>query len=1066
MNKLQLAASDPAYSSFVSASAGTGKTKILIDRVLRLLLNNNHFAKIICLTFTNAAAGEMKERIAKILALWPELSKEELQQELFTILGRHASQEELNLAKKLYEQYLQLEEKVNIQTIHAFCQKLLKKFPLECGISPSFTIIDEIESLSLLKKIKAQLLNDASMQDINQYLNENFHEVIIDKIINEIIDNKIKFVEIKSEDISLSENIEQYLADEEEKWIQKTSSHSLIKQFFSPDQDKALLKDIFLTKTGQKRRRILSAKLAKPGSPIYLELEKIQEELWQFEQQKKSWQLVKHSNLILKLTQGILAKYEQYKQAKALLDYDDLIIHAYNLLSNNIAKDWVLYKLDGGIDHLLIDEAQDTSHYQWQIIEALMGEFYASETRERTIFIVGDAKQSIFSFQGADSAAFSQFNQLLSTKMQQSEKNFKNIELDISYRSAANILKIVEAVFSDIAQKKPELFANTITKLKPYRTKKAGSVELWPLITASSQEAKFWPIFDPTEQQISPEQKLAQIIAQFVAEKLASKLTLAATNEIIRPEDFMILFRTRDSFTENVINALKEKNIAVSGLDRISLADNIAVLDLLSIAKFVLDPKDDLNICSLLKSSIFNLSEATIYHLCQQKNQKQISIWQILCQNKIYSKISSQLAEFNQLFHTHHVGNFFHLIVDIFDYREQIKLSCGIDSEDAINELLHLAEKFSQSHSLSLQEFIFWFENYSNSVKRDIESAGKVKIMTMHAAKGLQAPIVILADTTSLPVQNDLFYWSAEGSFFTAKNADSAPAYFEQIKEDKKQATYAEYLRLLYVGMTRAEDHLIICGYQTGKIIPENCWYNLVKTSLLKLDIAQKNMGTENTEKDLLEKKLIIGSYPQNCSAPTHSAKNSSKQIIEKIALISDQTVKLSMKHPVINNNHTANHNYASPLAELRPTSYGLIFHKILEDAVNAKSLSLMKKHPLLTDMTSTAKKRMLASIDKIIANQKFQHLLEHEFYTELSLGRKLAQEINIGRIDLLIKKDNEIIIIDYKSDLYPPKIISAVPEAYLKQMECYRAMLRDLYPHQSIIEMIFWLENGELMQL
>lgn len=1050
MNLLQVQASDPNFSTWVSASAGTGKTKILTDRVLRLLLQNAEFSKILCLTFTNAAAGEMKERIASALSDWANITTEELKEKLHSTLGRKCTPQELDQAQSLYSKYLNSDEKINVQTIHSFCQKLLKKFPLEAGISPSFTIIDETRSYQILKQVKNELLSKNALLPINDYLNANFHEVTIDEIISEIVQNKTKFFNsnhkyecIKSESEEIINSLNNFTSSE---W-KIIASTSIIQNIVGLNQTPKQIKKFFLTDSGQKRKRIVSQKIAKEGSNLYSDLELIQDKIFTLDQKEKTKQLELHSKLLSILGGAILSEYEVYKSKKGLLDYDDLIIYSSNLLKANDAKEWVLYKLDGGIDHLLVDEAQDTSFNQWQIIEALIEEFYSGDSKEtlqeRTVFVVGDEKQSIFSFQGADVHSFAKMNSALKDRMQYGGKNFRDLQLEISYRSAKEILDGVHIVFDNIYKKMPGLFNESIKQLSAHRNMHSGSIEIWPLYTSDEATNDFWPISDSTETK-TPQIVLAEKISLFIKKQLASKRILPATGKEIAPNDFMILFRTRDELTNKVIHALKKDNIDVTGLDRISLCDSLAVMDLISVAKFALNPDDDLNLCSLLKSPIFGLSEKEIYEI--SINRQKDSAWKILQSNEAYSSLNKKLQNFIELYQTTHIGNFFQYIIDILDYRSLLNSNCGPDSDDAIDELLYAYNNFYKQNSTSIQHFIFWIEEHATSIKRTSSDSGKVKIMTLHAAKGLQSPFVILCDTTSIPSQTNRFQWSNENTLLSAKNSNLTPEFFKDLKKKEQSQIYAEYLRLLYVGMTRAEDHLIICGYQGKKTIPDNCWYELIRSSL--------------SEKSALNKdgNLIFGNESPNICI-TSPKKNQRSEVEFFSSKFTPETIKIKPRS-------ISSYTHPSPLAKKDPMSYGLIFHKILEDSLVVPDLNIMKTHPLIQTINTESKTRMLKSIDKIIHNQKFCDLIKEDFHTEIAIGTEDHDSTKIGRIDLMIIKNSETIIIDYKSDINPPKDSNKVPKTYKKQLDFYKGTVQKIYPDKKIITMILWLENGNLMEI
>ncbi|RTK92776.1 MAG: AAA family ATPase [Rickettsiales bacterium] len=1054
MNLLQIKASNPDSSIWVSASAGTGKTKILTDRVLRLLLKGEVPNKILCLTFTNAAAGEMKERITNSIFKWSSLNQENLSFEINKILGRNCSEKELILASNLYDEYIRSENNINIQTIHSFCQKLLKQFPLEAKISPSFKIIDEIKAESVLKQIKKDLANYQDLELINKYLIENFHELIIDEIFSEIIQQKSKFLQ---KNISVDN-----LYQQSEKLINKLNtsfedryhalkSNSLIHSIVGFNISTQELKKFFLTENGQKRKKIVTQKIAKLGSNLYSDLEQIQEQIYQLDQNEKGLHLETHSQIISLLGAKILKEYELYKDKKGLLDYDDLITKTCALLNDNDTREWVLYKLDGFINHLLVDEAQDTSLEQWKIIEALIAEFYAGESSspkiDRTIFVVGDEKQSIFSFQGANVESFSHMNKLLKYKMIASQKSFENVDLEISYRSAKEILEVVFNVFRKIQQKNSAIFSNPIIELQAFRENHSGRVELWPIVMGDKQQDSFWSIVTSNTIDNSPKKLLAEKISDYIKTTIEQGDVLAATGKPVTNGDFMILFRRRDELTIEVIKALQKNQLAVSGLDRIILKDNLSVQDLLSVARFVLNPDDDLNIASLLKSPLIKLSEDIIRVISEKRAHQ--SIWQLILsdEHKLYIDILNLLNIFLEIY-SNNTSYFFQYIVDVLGYRAILNDYNGADSNDAINELIYVYRDYVNQIDESLQSFIYWIDDNESSVKRDDISSDKIKIMTVHASKGLQAPIVILCDTTSVPTNIDRFYWDKNENFLTAKKSDFAPDYYQDLKKIQQQKIYAEYLRLLYVGMTRAEDRLIVCGYQGERIIPENCWYKLVEEVMNQLETNNKDSvliyGQDNNAiNSMLQpsttQQNIIEFYPQilECKMPIN-ADIPSAEII----------------------------SYKNPLSHQNPLEYGLIFHKILEDSIKASNLNIMKEHPLLDNLDKKYKNRMHKSIDLIINNKIFEELVQNPCQTEISIGSMLNEKINLGRVDLIITLDNKIVIVDYKSDLHPPAAAVFIPDSYKKQLNNYHKIFSEIYPYKIILTKILWLENGQLMDV
>jgi ATP-dependent helicase/nuclease subunit A len=1078
MNLLQLKASNPELSVWVSASAGTGKTKILTDRVLRLLLKGEPFGKILCLTFTNAAASEMQERITHSLEQWAKLDNERLAKKLQQLLGTSCTQDELLIAKKLYSSYITLEDNINIQTLHSFCQKLLKKFPLESGVSPGFRIIDEIKASSILKQIKGQLTSQPELKLINEYLTINFHGLIIDEILSEIIQQKSKFQRNNSnikEIYSESEKLINHLQKNFEDDYQELKNNSLVQHIIGFDVTVSELKKFFLTATGQKKKRIVAQKIAKPGSSLYSDLEIIQEQVYILDQKEKSSRLENHSKLLSLLGAKILSEYEFYKSKRGLLDYDDLIIKACALLNNNQAREKDMYKLDGFINHLLVDEAQDTSGDQWRIVDALIAEFYSGDSittkNERTVFVVGDEKQSIFSFQGAEVAYFGKMNKLLSNKISSAGKSFENINLEISYRSAKEILEIVYHVFDKIQKQIPGMFANPINQLTAFRDNYPGKVELWPLSVAAEEQEEFWPITSQNSKSTVAKTLLAEKISLYIKNRIDRGNMLPATGKAITSGDFMILFRKRDELTKEVIKALQDQGLQVSGLDRITLKGNLSVQDLLSIGRFVLNPLDDLNLATLLKAPIIGLDEQSLQDLTIARGK--LSIWQNLC-NKIdkeqkYYNLYSRLNMMLEIYDKTSLSTFYQYIVDVLGIREQLNTLNGPDSDDAINELLYICRDYENQGDGSLQSFLFWVDESESSIKRNNNFLSTIKIMTAHASKGLQSPVVILCDTTSLPNNADRFIWNKENNFLSAKNSKEAPEYYNEIKKLEQDKTYAEYLRLLYVGMTRAEDHLIICGYEGSKTISEYCWYELVKKSMNEIATENKDgilLYGQDDENNLNIENPSVDQEQNNTELFYPQPRNDTQYILGEKASSTGYNNKTPISMRALDDVTKYQSIGDSPLSSANPREYGRIFHKIMEDSINLNNITALPLHPLIETLDSKQQVRIKKSIEKIIANKTFCELVKNNTVTEISIGSMPEKSINLGRIDLMIKTGKQLVIIDYKSDTHPPVDQENVPLGYKDQLFMYRDIIQDIYPSSIVSIKILWLANGVLMDI
>ncbi|XBG66748.1 exodeoxyribonuclease V subunit beta [Rickettsia sp. Oklahoma-10] len=862
MRDLQREASDPNYSVWVSASAGTGKTKILIDRFLRLLIKGVEPSHILCITFTNAAAIEMQARINSKLQYLSLCNVEKLEEELFLMLGNKPLQQEIENTKTLYDKILNSNESLNIYTIHAFCQKILKTFPLEAGITPEFNILEETTLQNIFLNIRNEIYLSDEHNDLIKILLNCFHETTLQDIFTEIIEQKIKFRKLFTHKTIPEEIQNKRLALGE-----LNNIYDKVRNLFVNYDLEVEPKEIFFTKDGKKRKRLLSQELIKKYPKLLLELEKITSEIYRLDELRRIEELEHHTNLLTKLAYIILKKYDSYKDENNLLDYDDLIYYTEKLLNNKATHKWLLHKLESEINHIMVDEAQDTSSQQWNIITTLITEFNTIDKPNNSIFIVGDDKQSIFSFQGADLRNFSLVNEQLKANLTKANKKFKNITLEYSYRSCAEILQFTHYVLKNIKSDYPNLFFPDNPLISSFHTYQ-GIVEVWPLVTSEKQEELFWALPEDYKNSKSAADLLIEKIVNFIKEKIENKEILPSicamnssytkskesvvsqgaghinvqhpraykdysaklsSSSSISEKDFMILVRKRDEFSNNLIKELSKAKLKTEISDRINLKDHLSIMDLMSVAKFVLLPDDDLNLACLLKSPIIGINEQQLYELLI--NKKDESLWDTL---SLYLNIYEKLNSLIEIYKTSTAENFFTLVINSLNLRELLNVYNGDDSDDMINELLTLSSNYANDIDNSLQGFVAWFENNDIYIKRNMEHSDKIRVMTVHSSKGLEAPIVILCDSTSLPVSSNKFIWNDNGEMFFSANASDTPQFLQELKEAKNLKDLQEYIRLLYVAMTRARDHLIICGFSNKSATSGNSWYEIAKDTFDK----------------------------------------------------------------------------------------------------------------------------------------------------------------------------------------------------------------------------------------
>ncbi len=544
---------------------------------------------------------------------------------------------------------------------------------------------------------------------------------------------------------------------------------------------------------------------------------------------------------------AMIAAYEQRKSTRAMLDYEDLIMGMVKLLSREGVAPWVLYKLDGGLDHILIDEAQDTSAEQWQVVAAIAEEFFAGEgasQQRRTIFAVGDEKQSIFSFQGADPREFARMRLHFDQRIRAAKQNLQTVPLNISFRSAQPVLEAVNAVFGVESARAGVVIGGAWPEHETSRDGQAGLVELWPPVApAEGEEPAPWELPLEPRPGDSPRQRLALYIAAFIADMIGRGEKLGSQNRAVTAGDFLVLVRRRNAFVDELIRALKARNVAVAGIDRLVLTEHIAVMDLMALGQFLLLPGDDLTLATVLKSPLLNFTEEALFDLAYGRGGQ--SLWSVLSARSgerpdfatAHRYLSDLLARVD-------FARPFDLYADLLSRgggRMALQARLGFEALDPIDEFLALALAYEREHVPSLQGFLHWLANGAVEVKRELDEGArdKVRIMTVHGAKGLQAPIVILPDTTQLPKPQQNLLWlregdedGAEGLLLWSPRKDLDEAVAAEARAEHRARQAEEYRRLLYVALTRAEDRLYVGGWQIGKSVPDDSWYGLIAAGL------------------------------------------------------------------------------------------------------------------------------------------------------------------------------------------------------------------------------------------
>jgi len=1099
MSDPSIRASDPHISAWVAANAGSGKTYTLANRVTRLLLSGARPERILCLTFTKAAAAEMQGRLFTQLGNWSILPDADLRQ---AITGIGAQTDNLGKARRLFAQALETPGGLKVLTIHAFCQIVLSRFPIEAGVPPGFTVLDDNAGRSLIAEARQKILakagsGDARLSAALDLLVGESGEESLSRILGAALGNdrrkmdrflgdKDAFEEtvwrahgaVRGEDIpasfcaALKQDIE--IFKQARDWLRGGTEADIenggkLAEFLALDfapESFALLRSYLLKKDGEPRLKLATAKLGKARPDLLEYLAKLQIRFCQVEERRRAARAAALAEAALTLISSVRQAYTAAKQRRGMVDYDDLIVKTLELLELRQAAPWVLFKLDEGLDHILIDEAQDTSPEQWAIVKALTAEFFSREARgtklPRTLFVVGDEKQSIFSFQGADPAQFDINRRHFEEQVSEAQLPFLEQPLTMSRRSAPEILRFVDTLFAGGETRASLTSRGDVISHRAHRETAQGGVEFWEvLLPPEVAEPDYYRPVD-VEQKSSPIVQLASRIADEIRAWTSGTLALPGHDAAIRPGDIMILLPRREPFGGEIIRQLKLRNIPVAGADRIVLIEQIAVMDLVALGRFALQRDDDLNLAALLRSPLCGLSEEDLFTLCHNRDG---GLWQALVATRgapfeaahIFLSQMLERADYAPPF------EFFSHALTHLGKRRDLIARLGPEAGDAIEEFLSLSLGYEQGQTPSLEGFIDWIRRGGNEIKRDMERGrNEVRVMTVHGAKGLEADIVILPDTTGLPEmpwkKGHLLY-TEDGVLFPLAN-DEAPEVVKAAKSQVEAEIHKEHRRLLYVALTRAKDRLYICGFQ-NKIAPrDQTWYRLAEaaaqelgTPLTRGETALRAFG--HVDHEAISKDAgAAGAEPVLSGWMTRPAPR--ETLLPRLIRPSDAAE--AAEGPVL-----------SPLEGARRFRRGQAAHTLLArlpdlppDARRVAAIAFARQ----SGFDDTLADETLAVISHPDFAAAFGPDSQAEVAFQAALPEFGEQAQVTGRIDRLAVTPDAVLILDYKTNRPPPAREEDVDPVYLAQMALYRDGAARIFPGRRIVCGLVWTDGPSLLRL
>ncbi len=1083
--RAQMKAARPSRSSWVTANAGSGKTRVLTDRVARLLLRPTDPQKILCLTYTTAAAAEMQNRLFARLGAWSMLDDDHLRAALVELGVEADALDEAGLAqaRTLFARALETPGGLKIQTIHSFCDMLLRRFPLEADVSPGFEVLDDRQAAQLrsasLERLSAED-PDHVVSNVAQWLDHN-SDGLLQAILRhravfaanpdeaalrralgalEPFDRETRLADVRAMAASLdldglidALNASSKPTDEKA----KLAFLALNNRATGTARLYEIMRETFLTQSNGLRKTVITkapSEAFPPASDICRELGEAVLDMRQAELAEGDFRRSFGLHLFGK---AFLTSYDAAKQAIGRLDYDDLISKAGKLVTERQDAAWVLYRLDGGLDHILVDEAQDTSPAQWTVIQTLSAEFFASQSsanRPRTIFVVGDEKQSIYSFQGAEPAAFDRMRLGFLEALAPLD-GLEMCDLLYSFRSAPAILSVVDTICAG----GPELGLSEDITHRAFKDDMPGRVELWDFRDKPGKSAPV-PWFEPVD--VPEEDKAPLTLACDLAVQVHRWIEdgeILATKEGTRPVtagDFLVLVQSRSAMFHKLIAELKRLGVPVAGADRLNLSQELAVKDLIAALRFLATPDDDLSLAEFLRSPLCGLSESDLFGLCAGRGKT--VLWSVVRQSPLITQDREHAALWDMLTDMRGQSDFlrpYDLLERILTRhkgRDRLIAQLGPEASEAVDALLDQALAYERVEAPSLTGFLDWFAAQDVEIKRQMEGRGnQVRVMTVHGAKGLEAPIVILPDTAAregnanrppvLKTAENLPLWRSS-------NDQSSPAMM-QAKSEADAQDEAERIRLLYVAMTRAESWLIVCG---AGMLNDQCWYSHVQRAFADLPAHPHPLGQVIEENWTGSPLVTEEDHRSDLRLPEWTNDPCEKPVLAVSTLAPSG---LGGAHSI------------GGEGDENALQRGTDIHKLLEH------LPTLPRSDWATHAASLLPGRplddILPEVTGVLDAPGLSHLFVPGALAEVSVTAPLdvldGRQI-LGQIDRLIITDDRILAVDFKSNRIVPDRPDATPEAILRQMGAYAEALTQIYPGHRIETAILWTRSAELMEL
>lgn len=1122
----QRLAADPALSVFVAANAGSGKTTTLVNRVARLLLTGVEPGAILCVTYTKAAAAEMQGRLFKQLGEWALMEDAALEQALADLDGRDPGRiapETLAAARRLFARALETPGGLKIQTLHALCEALLRRFPLEAGVSPRFEVLEDARARALSRQAREDLA-DAVLSDPDGPVATAFNKLVetldharFESLLQQLEDRRgelLAWIDAIAEgtapgpfDLTKADRSRDKAALEAdflagidpETW---RSCADALAAGSSTDRDLAeamasaradwshrAMQAVFCTSAGAPRARLGTGKIPEA---VRTRLLGWQTAWLETREALAAWRAADLTQKVLTLARVHAGYYEAAKARAGALDFADLIHRTVELLTRRATSAWVLYKLDGGLRHVLVDEAQDTAPEQWDIIRALTDDFFTGPDDPRTLFAVGDEKQSIYAFQGARPERLMQEGRAYQARVEGSGQRFAFAPLATSWRSTPQVLDFVDRLFGADPERSRALSPDTGDRPhhRPAR-RDPGCVELWPLYQEpATVERESW--LDPVdaEGEGSARQRLARDIARAIARQVrAGVAVLDPKNRVLRPcgyGDFLILVRKRDALFEEIIRALKREGVPVAGADRLNLGEHIAYRDLLALMRFALYPHDDLSLAEILRGPFCDVDEDSLYALAGADPARP-SLWGALRDRAgERGEWGAALALLQAARAAADSGPFAFVttLLERVDAggrtgRARLLDRLGAEAAEVIEETLSQCLRLEREGVTDLEGALGRLETTEIEVKRELEGPrGEVRIMTVHGAKGLEAPVVILPDTTGrsggaaplmVPAVADDGETEVGWLVCLESKAGECEA-LQRARARRDQRVRAESLRLLYVALTRARDRLILAGRRSATRGPaDDSWWAALSQTFDSLETTPGDGPEGSLRYGPAPERLAPEAAAPSAAAPALPAWTSTPLAPERASRVLAPSRLAPLKGQAAPSPLVAAGGGGGAGA-LGRFGRGALIHRLLERLPDlppadwrSGAAALLARAP---GVSPEAAAEITAAALGVLEDPRFAAVFGPGSRAEAALAGRvpgLPAAID-GRIDRLVITPDRVLIVDFKTRRPAPDRVEDVEPAYILQLALYRAVLAGLYPGRTVEAALVWTDGPRLM--